>query len=176
MQYDPLAAPIWGMKSPMLIVLAGCLIGGSIPSVQGADQKPTDYFRQLDEIWPTPNDLRRPSGAPGKAYWQQRADYVINVALDDAKQVLTGSEKITYFNNSPDDLTYLWMQLDQNRYETDSHDWLTSTAPDMSDLSYKGLKGVLFREKFQGGHQITAVEGIGDRPLRYQLIHTMMRI
>jgi hypothetical protein len=164
------------MKSPMLIVLAGCLIGGSIPSVQGADQKPTDYFRQLDEIWPTPNDLRRPSGAPGKAYWQQRADYVINVALDDAKQVLTGSEKITYFNNSPDDLTYLWMQLDQNRYETDSHDWLTSTAPDMSDLSYKGLKGVLFREKFQGGHQITAVEGIGDRPLRYQLIHTMMRI
>lgn len=141
-----------------------------------AEEKPVDHFRQLDEIWPTPNNLRRPSGAPGKEYWQQRADYVIDVRLDDAKQILTGSEKITYFNNSPDDLTYLWLQLDQTRYETDSHDWLTSTAPNMSDLSYQGLKGVLYRNRFEGGHQITAVRGADGKALRHTIVHTMLRI
>lgn len=163
------------MKSLLLFVIAGASI--CLPNrATAAEQKPTDYFRQLDEIWPTPNNLRRPSGAPGKEYWQQRADYVIDVELDDANQVLTGSEKITYFNNSPDDLTYLWLQLDQTRYETDSHDWLTAEAPGMSDLSYQGLKGVLYRDRFQGGHRITAVKGVGGRPLKHTIIHTMLRI
>ncbi|MGB0579302.1 MAG: M1 family metallopeptidase [Limisphaerales bacterium] len=141
-----------------------------------ADQKPVDHFRQLDEIWPTPNEIRRPSGAPGKAYWQQRADYSINIELDDAKQTLTGSETITYFNNSPDDLTYLWLQLDQNRYETDSHDWLTSTTADPNELSYQGFKGFLYREKFQGGFKISSVKNAAGRPLKHALIHTMLRI
>ena len=136
------------MKSRDRIGLLSLFILGVL-GTQLPAEKPTDYFKQLDEVWPTPNDLRRPSGAPGKGYWQQRADYVIDVALDDAKQILTGSEKITYFNHSPDDLTYLWLQLDQDRYEPDSHDWLSSTAPDMAELSYKGMKGILFREGFR---------------------------
>lgn len=155
----------WIVLSVMLAVAA-----------RAADQKPVDYFRQLDEIWPTPNDIRRPSGAPGKAYWQQRADYSIDIELDDAKQVLTGSETITYYNNSPDDLTYLWLQLDQNRYEQDSHDWLTTGAPDLKDLSYQGFKGILYRENFQGGFKIGAVKDANARPLRHALIHTMLRI
>lgn len=170
--------PDSGMKPTqsmsLLLVAFVCLCGGAL--ISSAEEAPTDYFRQLDEIWPTPNDLRRPSGAPGKAYWQQRADYVIDVELDDAKQIITGSETITYFNHSPDDLDYLWLQLDQTRYETDSHDWLTTTAPSMSAMSYKGLKSVLYRQRFQGGHKITSVRDAKGSPLRHSIIHTMLRI
>ena len=163
--------PDVAMKSPWVcLFLTLCL------SLHAADRKPVDHFRQLDEIWPTPNEIRRPSGAPGKAYWQQRADYSIDIELDDEKQILTGSETITYFNNSPDDLTYLWLQLDQNRYEPDSHDWLTASAPNVKEMSYQGFKGILYRDQFKGGFKISAVKGANGRPLRHALIHTMLRI
>ncbi len=71
-------------------------------------------FEQLDQLLPTPNEYRSGSGAPGPRYWQQRADYVINAELNDNNQSISGSETITYFNNSPDVLKYLWLQLDQN--------------------------------------------------------------
>ncbi|MFT4586865.1 MAG: hypothetical protein ACI9VS_002551 [Candidatus Binatia bacterium] len=159
-----------------VVVLLLLLFAVVSPERARAQTPPVDHFRQLDEIWPTPNDLRRPSGAPGKAYWQQRADYLIKVRLDDKKQTLTGSEQITYHNNSPDSLSYLWVQLDQQRYEPDSHDWLTANAPDMAKLTYKGLGGVLYRNDFKGGHRITAVEAYGGEPLKYTLVHSMMRI
>ena len=73
-------------------------------------------FHQLEEWWPTPNEYRNGAGAPGYAYWQQRADYDINVKLDEEKQQISGSEKIVYYNNSPDALKYVWLQLDQNIY------------------------------------------------------------
>ncbi|MCH2331230.1 MAG: hypothetical protein MK312_06815 [Roseibacillus sp.] len=76
-----------------------------------------DPFRQLDEILPDPNEVRGPNGAPGPEYWQQRADYKIKVVLDDQKQRIIGSETITYTNNSRMPLNYLWVQLDQNRFE-----------------------------------------------------------
>ncbi len=69
-------------------------------------------FEQLDQVLPTPNEYRTGSGAPGPKYWQQKADYVINVELNDDNQSITGSETITYTNNSPDVLKYLWLQLD----------------------------------------------------------------
>src|SRR5688572_22748531 len=71
-------------------------------------------FEQLGETLPTPNSYRSSSGAPGVDYWQNRADYVIKVELNDDNQLVTGSETITYHNNSPETLTYLWLQLDQN--------------------------------------------------------------
>jgi len=67
-------------------------------------------FEQLDQMLPTPNEYRTGSGAPGPKYWQQKADYVINAELNDETQIITGSETITYFNNSPDALKYLWLQ------------------------------------------------------------------
>src|SRR4051812_42994635 len=67
-------------------------------------KQPEDKFRQLEETLPTPNTYRTASGAPGNAYWQQRADYAIDVTLDDAKQRIVGSETVTYHNNSPDAL------------------------------------------------------------------------
>ena len=71
-------------------------------------------FRQLKQELPTPNSYRTASGAPGHEYYQQKADYKMDIILDDEKQRIYGEEVITYFNNSPDELEYLWVQLDQN--------------------------------------------------------------
>lgn len=70
-------------------------------------------FRPLED-WPAPNDYRNASGSPGQSYWQQRVDYKIRRSLDTVHHVVTGSERITYHNNSPHQLRYLWIQLDQN--------------------------------------------------------------
>ena len=75
-------------------------------------------FEQLGTILPTPNEYRTASGAPGPKYWQQRCDYDIKCTLDEVNLKLTGSEKITYTNNSPDVLTYLWLQLDENEHSS----------------------------------------------------------
>ena len=139
-------------------------------------QTPRDHFRQLDDVWPTPNNVRRPSGAPGSEYWQQQVDYDINIRLDDRTQTLSGDELITYHNNSPDELDVLWLQLDQNRYANDSADWLTSPAPEMEKLSYDELRSVLYRENFDGGFNITNVKDTDGKPLRFDIIRTMMRV
>src|SRR3954467_6566510 len=75
-------------------------------------------FEQLGTILPTPNEFRTASGAPGPKYWQQRCDYDIVCELDEPNRRLNGKETITYFNNSPDILTYLWIQLDENQHSS----------------------------------------------------------
>src|SRR6188768_4073218 len=90
-----------------LLISSQLAWGQDIPKWKGK-------FEQLDNTLPTPNEYRTGSGAPGPKYWQQKADYVINVELNDDNQSITGSETITYTNNSPDVLKYLWLQLDQN--------------------------------------------------------------
>src|ERR1044071_4853834 len=75
-------------------------------------------FEQLGTIMPTPNEYRTASGAPGPKYWQQRVDYDIKCELDEPNLKLKGSETITYWNNSPDALTYLWFQLDENEHSS----------------------------------------------------------
>ena len=85
-------------------------------------------FKQLHEELPTPNVYRTASGAPGHEYYQQTADYVIDVELDEIKNIIYGRETITYTNNSPDVLSYLWVQLDQNIRAKNSHGQLTSTT------------------------------------------------
>ncbi|MCA9124407.1 MAG: M1 family metallopeptidase [Planctomycetales bacterium] len=135
-----------------------------------------DHFRQLDDVWPTPNNIRRPSGAPGNDYWQQKVDYDIDVEIDDERQILSGSEKITYHNNSPDALSVLWLQLDQNRYERTSDDWLSTDSPDLKQLSYDGLREILYREQFDGGFRIASVSNESGAPLQYSIVRTMMRV
>src|SRR6187549_157875 len=75
-------------------------------------------FEQLGTILPTPNEYRTASGAPGPKYWQQRCDYDIVCELDEVNRKLTGKETLSYFNNSPDILTYLWLQLDENQHSS----------------------------------------------------------
>jgi hypothetical protein len=145
-----------------------------------------DKFRQLEEMLPTPTTIRTASGAPGAAYWQQRADYSIRATLDESRRTLTGSETITYHNNSPDALSYLWVQLDQNIYKPNSDARTTALVPSRdawanakdadAGLKFDGLRSTLEGTAFEGGFNIGAVKDSSGRPLRYVINRTMMRI
>jgi hypothetical protein len=146
-----------------------------------------DKFRQLDELLPTPTSTRTASGAPGQAYWQQRADYKIRAQLDEAKRAITGNETVTYHNNSPDTLHYLWVQLDQNMFRADSDNrnissypsreaWRTAGTNGQSGLQYEAARFLVESRKFDGGFQVASVTGTDGKPLRYTINKTMMRI
>nr|MCU0636821.1 hypothetical protein [Gemmatimonadaceae bacterium] len=142
---------------------------------QGGHEK----FRQLGPELPTASELRTASGAPGRGYWQNRVDYDIDVTLDDARQLLTGSERITYRNQSPDTLRYLWLQLDQNLFTPTSIGNLTRTgrlgegarASAVTPLGAPDTTGQWF-----GGHQVTSVTTVTGTPLRTAINGTMMRV
>ncbi|HEY0005564.1 MAG TPA: M1 family metallopeptidase [Pyrinomonadaceae bacterium] len=135
----------------------------------------SDKFRQLEEILPTPNEYRTASGAPGHRYWQQRADYAIDVELDDTSQRIIGKESITYYNQSPDTLNYLWLQLDQNIFAKDSDTYKTQTAPSFERIPFQAVENLVKRD-FDGGHKITAVRDAKGAPLPFTVVKTMMRI
>ncbi len=133
-------------------------------------------FEQLGPELPTPNEYRTGSGAPGKAYWQQKADYDIEVEINDANQRLTGKETITYFNNSPDALKYLWVQLDQNVRERGTNSLKTRTTGIRDSLPAKIAAQGLGITDYDGGFKITSVTGAGGKTLPYTINKTMMRI
>lgn len=142
-----------------------------------------DKFRSLAEILPTPNDQRIASGAPGPRYWQQQADHEINVELNDNDQSLTASEKITYHNNSPTTLSFLWLEIDPNLFSQHSESWLTETlqsnqgdAIHLNKFKYQDLKEELLKEKFDGSLTIDSVTDASGKALPYKLLDTMMRI
>jgi len=134
-----------------------------------------DKFRQLAESLPTPNAYRTASGAPGHKYWQQQVDYKINITLDDKTQTLTGNEIVSYKNNSPDTLRYLWLQLDQNRMKRGSDYKTTRTAPNKK-VTYSSLRNAIETPKFDGGNRITKVVSNSNDELHYVISGTMMRI
>jgi hypothetical protein len=145
-----------------------------------------DKFRQLDELLPTPTTIRTASGAPGHAYWQQRADYTIRATLDEANRAITGAETITYHNNSPDTLSYLWVQLDQNIYKPNSDSrtgatirsrdaWDKPRGPD-DGMKFDAMQSMMVARSFDGGFNIKAVKDAGGAPLHYVINRTMMRI
>jgi hypothetical protein len=136
-------------------------------------------FRQLDVDLPTPNVYRTASGAPGSQYWQQRADYKIEVSLDENLRRITGSETITYSNQSPDSLRYIWLQLDQNRFREDSTSRLTETASareNSDSLTYETLAREQNYDDLSHGHEILSVTDTNGKALSYTIVDTMMRI
>ncbi|MCS0658334.1 M1 family metallopeptidase [Massilia terrae] len=145
-----------------------------------------DKFRQLDELLPTPTTVRTASGAPGHAYWQQRADYTIRATLDEAKRAISGAETITYHNNSPDSLNYLWVQLDQNIFKPDSDARTTATVASRDawgkprgpedGMKFDSMRNLLAQRSFDGGFKIASVKDAGGRPLNFTINRTMMRI
>ncbi len=134
----------------------------------------TNKFKQLDTELPTPNVYRTGSGAPGAQYWQQKADYVMKLELDDKTQKLYGDETITYTNNSPDQLEYLWVQLDQNMRAKDSDTYKIRTNRISDKMSLRQLKGL--EPTFDGGFKIDHVKGANGSDLDYTINKTMMRI
>ncbi len=141
-----------------------------------SQSKPEDnIFNQMGTMLPTPNEYRTASGAPGKAYYQQKADYKMKITLNDAEKRVYGEEIITYHNNSPDDLGYLWLQLDQNvrAKDSDTHQIGTESIPDrgISTAQIKRMK-----PDFDGGFKIESVTGATGAMLKYTINKTMMRI
>ncbi len=134
-------------------------------------------FEQLGTILPTPNDYRTASGAPGSKYWQQKADYDIDVNLDEKNFKISGTEWITYTNNSPDVLTYLWLQLDENQHDPENN----MNYMDESKVNEMGtdqfIKGLKQKENLAGlGDKIEEVTDEFGKPLKYTINQTMMRI
>ncbi len=156
-------------KISLLLVIMQTAWAQETPRWQGK-------FEQLDQQLPTPNEYRSGSGAPGPKYWQQKADYVISVELNDDNQSITGSETITYHNNSPDVLRYLWLQLDQNKLAEDNmtQKTRTNTLRDSIDAKSAGSAYNLF--DFDGGFKIKSVKDAAGKDLTHLINYTMMRI
>ena len=131
-------------------------------------------FRQMYDELPTPNVYRTASGAPGHQYYQMRADYVIDIELDDESQRLYGTEEVTYFNNSPDVLTYFWVQLDQNMRAKDSDTKKIATTTIGESMSFDQLARL--HNDFDGGFKIEYVKDKAGKDLPYTIVKTMMRI
>ena len=134
-------------------------------------------FEQLGTILPTPNEYRTASGAPGPKYWQQRADYDIKATLDEKNLMLHGAETVTYFNNSPDVLTYIWLQLDENEHSSVKN----AGYADGSSLSRSFSPTAIDKladEKKDNGYGVNilkATDALGKN-LKYTVNKTMMRI
>lgn len=132
-------------------------------------------FQQLYEELPTPNIYRNAAGAPGYAYWQQRADYDMKIEVDDLKQRIIGDETITYYNNSPDNLTYLWVQLDQNVRSKTSDSRKIRTGKIRPEMSFHELEAT-YHHDFDGGFKIESVTNKKGADMKYIINKTMMRI
>ncbi|RYU94635.1 M1 family metallopeptidase [Emticicia agri] len=143
-------------------------------------------FEQMGTELPTPNTYRTASGAPGKDYWQQKADYDIKVELDDINQRIIGTEVVTYTNKSPDELRYIWLQLDQNLFEKTSINAMTKTGGiENNQMSFGAIQGInspsSVRATITGnkeyGYKITVVKDAKTgADLVYTINNTMMRI
>src|SRR5688572_16588684 len=170
--------PVSVSASWLAAVFVSCLFVLLLPASAFTQSKtyPSDKFKQMDDLLPTPNEQRTASGAPGRGYWQQRADYVISVELDDTRQRLSASETITYFNNSPDQLSYLWVQLDQNIWAKDSENLSTLTAPNFDNVPFSTIDNLIARGQFEGGQRITSVRDARGASLPHTIVRTMMRI
>jgi hypothetical protein len=131
-------------------------------------------FEQLEQTLPTPNEYRTGSGAPGPKYWQQKADYTIAVELNDDNQTITGTETITYHNNSPDVLKYLWMQLDQNILAADNTLATTGTGAVKDSAAARTYAAQV--GDFDGGFKIKSVKDATGKALPFTIVNTMMRV
>ena len=141
----------------------------------------TSKFRQLGQELPTPNVYRTASGAPGHEYYQQRADYDMSITLDDETQRIYGEETITYTNNSPDELRYLWVQLDQNMRAQNSTTQQIKTGGIFNQrgatpqTAFNQLKNNQFYD-FDGGFKLAYVKTTSGANLPYTVNNTMMRV
>ncbi|HET9056181.1 MAG TPA: M1 family metallopeptidase [Chitinophagaceae bacterium] len=157
------------------LIFANALVSQNIQSNPGSNH--ANKFEQLGIILPTPNEYRTASGAPGSKYWQMRADYDIKAELDEVNNKLTGTEVITYYNNSPDVLNYLWMQLDENQHSTINN----ANYQNGNTLPAEATDRVLdrFEESRSDngyGFNITKLTDLAGKSLKYTINKTMMKV
>ena len=167
------------MKKLTSLVLSVLFISASVIAQENQSKTKQGHtnqnkFRQLGQELPTPNEYRTASGAPGSEYWQQAADYKMKIEIDDDNQRLHGSSTITYKNNSPDELRYLWMQLDQNvrAQHNDGSKISQSSLDDRTSL--RSLERLT--NDFDGGFKVESVTNSSNKTLSHTINKTMMRI
>jgi len=146
------------------------------PKAVQSGHKNNNNFKQLYEEFSTPNRFRTASGAPGIDYYQQQVDYIMNIELDDQNKKLYGEETITYTNNSPDELSYLWLQLDQNIRKKDAPALEKNTSSFAAVENVESFVEETFKEPFDGGFNIQYVKDSNGKPLRHVINQTMMRV
>lgn len=146
------------------------------PKNNKSEERNPDKFKQMYDLMATPNMYRTASGAPGPEYYQQQADYKIDVELDDKNQRLYGSETITYTNNAKESLDYLWLQLDQNEKAKNSNSPLVQNSKTDPAISVQSFSRKYLEEDFDGGFRIEYVKDAQGNPMKYTINQTMMRI
>lgn len=156
-------------------------LAASTLNAQNLQNNPTsnhgNKFEQLGTILPDANGYRTASGAPGHEYWQQRADYQIKATLDEKKQYLHGDETITYFNNSPDALTYLWLQLDENEHNPNGENNYFNESGKSLPMTPGQIDALDVKTKLAGyGVNIISVTDAAGKALPYTINQTMMRV
>ena len=167
------------MKKLLLLILLSATIFTSysqdIKNNPGSNHG--NRFEQLGTILPTPNEYRTASGAPGPKYWQQRCDYDIVCELDEPNRKLTGKETLTYYNNSPDNLSYLWLQLDENEHSSvnNSGYQTSNTMPRTLNEQEVMRMSTGKLDKEYGDNIIKITTALGS-PLKYTINKTMMRV
>ncbi len=164
-------------KLPVSICLIAATISLSAQHLSNPNSNHGNAFEELNYLLASPNEYRTASGAPGPKYWQQRADYDIAVDIDEANNILTGKETVTYFNNSPDILTYIWLQLDENFHNPDvegNHSRASRIQEKMTEAQIQALEP--WRNLKGYGVNITNAADAAGKALKYTINQTMMRI
>ncbi|MFQ3243939.1 MAG: putative secreted protein [Arenicella sp.] len=180
-------------KLVMTIVMLCSLLasGASAAAIQQTKGDFEDKFRQLDEVLPTPNDYRNAAGEPGKEYWQQQVDYKIDIILDEKKRRLSGTQTVTYTNNSPYRLKYLWVQLEQDRFKPGSMaersaefggvprrapQTVLPTDDEPAQISMGQLRRSQFYDDLEIGYKLSNIVDANEQPLEYIINGAQMRI
>lgn len=161
-------------------ILSGAIIAFSLmlslPALaQWSEQNHAERFEQLGPILRSPNVYRTASGAPGHQYWQQKADHEIQVELNDENQSIKGWQKVTYYNNSPDPLKYLWIQLDQNERAKDSNTPKIAQSNIDERMNLRQLEGILWHD-LDLGYKILSVKDLSGKDIPITIVKTMMRV
>ncbi len=163
--------------SCLLITICFSISGFSQNIQNNPNSNHGNKFEQMGGTFPTPNEYRTASGAPGTKYWQQRCDYDIKCELDEKNLTLNGSETVTYFNNSPDVLTYLWLQLDENQHSSVNNANYQTANPMSRQTSPQQLDRNDEAKTDNGyGFNILKLTDAAGKPLKYTVNKTMMRV
>ena len=172
-------------------LLSLTVIASASAEIQQTKGDFVDKFRQLSESLPTPNVYRNAAGEPGHKYWQQQVDYKIKAKLDEEKRRIEANQSITYYNNSPDTLKYLWVQLDQNKFRNDSLSAKTTTfggigsrgpataratSSKPAQISLDALRRQQYMDDNVVGYDIQSVTDSKGNKLHHVIVGTNMRI
>ncbi|MCD0490442.1 M1 family metallopeptidase [Pedobacter sp. MC2016-14] len=162
-------------KLLLFSITAVCSVNAFAQSLNNPGSNHGNKFEQLGTMISDPNSYRTASGAPGSAYWQQKADYIINADLNEKTNILTGSESITYYNNSPDPLSYLWVQLDENQHKSTDDSQIFDGSKLGDKMTAQALSKMIGGPNDLGVKIIKVTDAQGHT-IPYTINQTMMRI